>query len=360
MLCAFLIASRSSLLSRQALFIVPTFAGTTACYNECLKYIGETTCDVVGITDPHLCGNKDFMFAGGDGAQIYLDWMNCFCDAIQSKQPEGPYRVMGYSQGAAWAYSVGVILKERGAKVEAVIMLDAIFNPWERAKKALDYFSYFMNAQVMWFLPRFLVRILLDGMRSNFGLLADTSSKNARKKAFPKMVADTFAKPTEALKFACFAEMDTGVKVADNLEQFKAFKSKGYESPVAMYAALMAEKFPGVDAKYVEDVIFVSSVSVARGKEHVAPTCPVDVPVYCIQAYRPPKGKSMADKSGMLKLAPHLKEIVVDLGPTPSKPHPAAKLPDDIKPMETHFRCMHSTVYFDAIKKVMTEVGGIL
>ena len=58
--------------------------------------------------------------------------------ALQVIQPEGPYRLLGYSYGGVVAYEMARILLQQGQEVSSLVLLDS-FAPWfVQQQKSLD------------------------------------------------------------------------------------------------------------------------------------------------------------------------------------------------------------------------------
>ena len=61
-------------------------------------------------------------------------------DAIMSKQPKGPYTLVGYSQGVTWIWGAcEVLIKQRGEAVDEILGLDPNFPNWNNFDKVADY-----------------------------------------------------------------------------------------------------------------------------------------------------------------------------------------------------------------------------
>ena len=80
--------------SAPPVWVMPVFSGVTACFDSMLNsYDAPYRRTVYGLTDPYITGNEEALTASFD------DWIGLYVAAIKTKQEQGPYTFMGYSQG---------------------------------------------------------------------------------------------------------------------------------------------------------------------------------------------------------------------------------------------------------------------
>ena len=103
--------------SRRPLFCVHPAGGTVFCYVPLASYLGEDQ-PVYGV-----------QAQGTDGQQAphatVAEMAVSYAKAIRAEQPQGPYRVCGWSTGGIIAFEVAQRLREQGADVELLALFDA-------------------------------------------------------------------------------------------------------------------------------------------------------------------------------------------------------------------------------------------
>lgn len=112
-------------------FIFPAVGGTTACWDELLNQYSGYRRTIYGLTDPHICGHPE-------GMAMSLDVLvQCYADAIKTKQASGPYVFMSYSFGMndMWA-TAGKMIKG-GDEIEQLVCLDPNAPAWNHGDKMI-------------------------------------------------------------------------------------------------------------------------------------------------------------------------------------------------------------------------------
>ncbi len=68
-----------------------------------------------------------------------MDWLPYIIDAIKQVQPKGPYKLLGYSAGGNYAYTLAAALQSQGERVQCLILIDStrvtnatVFNKLEK------------------------------------------------------------------------------------------------------------------------------------------------------------------------------------------------------------------------------------
>ena len=65
-----------------------------------------------------------------------------YIEEIKRVQPEGPYRLGGWSLGGAIAYKIATVLKNQGEEVELLILMDTKVPSEQDYKTTEDMLSY--------------------------------------------------------------------------------------------------------------------------------------------------------------------------------------------------------------------------
>ncbi|WP_280472587.1 type I polyketide synthase [Nocardia cyriacigeorgica] len=100
----------------RPLFLIHPTGGDVLCYLD-LSRLLDTTAPIIGIQDPEL--------AGSAGPATIAEAARVYAEVIRAHQPDGPYRLGGWSMGGILAHEVARRLRADGATVEALIMLDS-------------------------------------------------------------------------------------------------------------------------------------------------------------------------------------------------------------------------------------------
>ncbi len=101
----------------EALFCIHPMAGLSWCYTGLAQYLPADR-PIFGLQSPAL-SEPDFRPDSLDAmARRYVE-------EIRAVQPEGPYRLLGWSLGGALAHAVAVELQSAGAQVALLAMLDS-------------------------------------------------------------------------------------------------------------------------------------------------------------------------------------------------------------------------------------------
>ncbi|MFX0580686.1 amino acid adenylation domain-containing protein [Nocardia nepalensis] len=99
------------------LFCIHPMAGLSWCYTGLAQYLPADT-PIFGVQSPAL-SDPDFRPDSVDAiAHRYVE-------EIRTVQPEGPYRLLGWSLGGALAHAVAVELQSTGAEIALLAMLDS-------------------------------------------------------------------------------------------------------------------------------------------------------------------------------------------------------------------------------------------
>ncbi|MBL4659211.1 MAG: hypothetical protein JKY19_02560 [Alcanivoracaceae bacterium] len=99
------------------LYLVHPMGGRADCYKQLAKHL-ENIAPVFGIQAPFVA-NRDFSFTS------LFELAEYYAHAILMKQPEGPYRLGGWSVGGLLAQKIVHVLNQAGKEVEYFVGLDS-------------------------------------------------------------------------------------------------------------------------------------------------------------------------------------------------------------------------------------------
>lgn len=105
-----------SLGSKKPFFCVHPSGGNVICYYNLANYLG-TDQPFYGLESPGFYGECE-------PYHRIEDMANCYIQAIQSMQPEGPYLLGGWSMGGLIALEMAIQLHQQGQKVALLALLD--------------------------------------------------------------------------------------------------------------------------------------------------------------------------------------------------------------------------------------------
>lgn len=98
------------------IFCIHPVGGNVLCYLELARCFGQKQA-VYGLQAPALAGAETALHSIADMAARYLE-------TVRAVQPQGPYRLGGWSLGGAVAYDMACQLHTLGEQVEIVFMID--------------------------------------------------------------------------------------------------------------------------------------------------------------------------------------------------------------------------------------------
>jgi len=118
--------------AKPPVYVISGLGGNVVKFHSMAFYLGGDQ-PVYGLLPRGLDGNEPYHTRVEDMAAYYVD-------AIQAAQPEGPYRLVGYSFGGAVAFEVGQQLLARGGRVTLVGLFDTIeWRYMEDVERSLSY-----------------------------------------------------------------------------------------------------------------------------------------------------------------------------------------------------------------------------
>lgn len=240
-------------------------SGTTACWDELLNSFPTYKRTVYGLIDPYLTGDNESMHM-----QTREMISTYYVAAIQSKQPKGPYTLMGYSQGGQWTWSTAdVLINDKKETVEQLVLLDPVYPTWDHGRLTKDFFPKVFPSLMpaSFYIPEMMLRnVVVPTNNSGFGVGICDGKTEAKRAAH---MAVTIANAQANINFLEFmlltAELDTGSKADTGGMPYMAFlKAQPKEKRFAAAMEAFAKGFPGVTVEYVTKVFEVFAVSAFR------------------------------------------------------------------------------------------------
>jgi amino acid adenylation domain-containing protein len=104
--------------TKPPLFCVASAGGTVGAYRKlaaALRYEGE----VVGVRDPYVTAERE-------PTEDFDRWVDRYLEAIQRRQPGGPYCIVAYSSAGAFGYELAQRLRKGGAEVTLLALIDPL------------------------------------------------------------------------------------------------------------------------------------------------------------------------------------------------------------------------------------------
>jgi thioesterase domain-containing protein len=106
--------------TRSPLFAIHPALGVAWSYTALLPHL-DSDRPLYGLQNPAL--------SGGPRLQSVPDLADYYLQQIRSVQPDGPYHLIGWSLGGSIAHEMAVQLRERGERVETLMLLDSYVIP---------------------------------------------------------------------------------------------------------------------------------------------------------------------------------------------------------------------------------------
>jgi acyl-CoA synthetase (AMP-forming)/AMP-acid ligase II/NADP-dependent 3-hydroxy acid dehydrogenase YdfG/acyl carrier protein len=332
-------------------FLFPTVAGTTSCYNEMLSQM-DAVRPMVGVLDPYLVGDRHTR------SLDFESWMEIYANAVQGRQPHGPYTLMSYSQGSTWLWGTAEHLIRRGEVVDKCILLDPFFPGWNGCRDGFEWMVTWTNA-VLKFLPKSLLRMVTPwayGRMIGLGLPMKTERERE------VSIAKTFKTFTSFLEnlwlYLIFMELDTGIRVLEEYSELKHYPKDQYEDRVDFICRKCAEKLDDkVDVQYLKDVLYVQSSAFLRASVYSPQVLPPSTSVTVIAPER--RGLSLSKETKLDRyVSPgQLQEIDVPVEKFEKKRHITGRLKGFFLLLELHFRCMHDQQFIVSCVDELRKAG---
>ncbi|MGR5960079.1 thioesterase domain-containing protein [Bacillus cereus] len=116
--------------------------GNVFCYIQLARLL-KSHCSFYGLQNPLIEKKEIDELTLPEVIQLYIE-------EIKRVQPEGPYRLGGWSLGGAIAYEIATVLRSQGEEVELLILMDTKVPSEQDYKTTEDMLSYIYEH----FIPR--------------------------------------------------------------------------------------------------------------------------------------------------------------------------------------------------------------
>ncbi|HEV7515840.1 MAG TPA: amino acid adenylation domain-containing protein, partial [Thermoanaerobaculia bacterium] len=103
--------------TERPLYLVHPVGGNVLCYAELARRLGE---------DQPVYGLQSLGLSGSAPQETVAEMAASYVAAVKAAQPEGPYRLGGWSIGGVLAYEMARQLRESGAEVELLALFDSL------------------------------------------------------------------------------------------------------------------------------------------------------------------------------------------------------------------------------------------
>ncbi|MCL7977316.1 MAG: AMP-binding protein [marine benthic group bacterium] len=110
--------SKAGARTREPLFVVASAGGTLGAYARLAAAL-DTDREVLGVRDPMIWG-------GREGNEGFRSWVDRYLEAIEQRQPEGPYFICAYSSAGAFGFEIARRLRERGEEVALLALVEPL------------------------------------------------------------------------------------------------------------------------------------------------------------------------------------------------------------------------------------------
>ncbi|HCX50653.1 MAG TPA: non-ribosomal peptide synthetase, partial [Bacillus sp. (in: Bacteria)] len=127
---------------KRPFFCVHPFMGNVFCYIQLARLL-KNHCSFYGLQNPLIEKKEIDELTLPEVIQLYIE-------EIKRVQPEGPYRLGGWSLGGAIAYKIATVLKNQGEEVQLLILMDTKVPSEQDYKTTEDMLSYIYEH----FIPR--------------------------------------------------------------------------------------------------------------------------------------------------------------------------------------------------------------
>lgn len=107
------------------------------------KELADALPDEVGLTGMYVAAEMESILGRALRAPSVSELVAPYVDGILAEQPNGPYRLGGFSFGGVIAYEAARVLQAKGHEVELVVLLDANL-PFARKLDVVDWIRFQM------------------------------------------------------------------------------------------------------------------------------------------------------------------------------------------------------------------------
>ncbi|KEK19373.1 thioesterase domain-containing protein, partial [Bacillus gaemokensis] len=122
---------------KRPFFCIHPFMGNVFCYIQLARLLKDH-CSFYGLQNPLV--EKE----GMDGLTL-SEVVQLYIEEIKHVQPEGPYRLGGWSLGGAIAYEIATMLRNQGEEVEVLVLMDTKVPSEQDDKTEDEMLSYILE-----------------------------------------------------------------------------------------------------------------------------------------------------------------------------------------------------------------------
>ncbi|WP_144572332.1 non-ribosomal peptide synthetase [Bacillus paramycoides] len=119
---------------KRPFFCAHPFMGNVFCYVQLARLL-KNHCSFYGLQNPLIEKGEIDELTLPEVVQLYIE-------EIKRVQPEGPYRLGGWSLGGAIAYKIATVLRNQGEEVELLVLMDTKVPSEQDHKTREDMLSY--------------------------------------------------------------------------------------------------------------------------------------------------------------------------------------------------------------------------
>jgi amino acid adenylation domain-containing protein len=119
---------------KRPFFCVHPFMGNVFCYIQLARLL-KNHCSFYGLQNPLVEKRQMDGLTLSEVVQLYIE-------EIKRVQPEGPYRLGGWSLGGAIAYKIATVLRNQGNEVELLVLMDTKMPSEQDYRTEEDVISY--------------------------------------------------------------------------------------------------------------------------------------------------------------------------------------------------------------------------
>ena len=227
------------------LFVISSAGGTLGAYEKLIHAL-RTDREIIGVRDPFLWGERN-------AACRFQAWVASYVDAIRTRQPEGPYRLLAYSSAGAFGFEVAQQLRRQRQEVVLLALIDPL--AMDRASKRR--FGYWALEARFMRQPFARIALLIGRLR---GALPRRfrSGHSARSNDFaftPEQVLELERQAKTSrqsvLGLSALMELNTGLPVALAREDLAGLESEHYFDALLAKVARVA---PEMGAETIERI----------------------------------------------------------------------------------------------------------
>ena len=310
------------------MFMIASAGGTLGAYEKLVKALGPKR-EIIGVRDPFLWGERD-------ATQGFRAWVARYIQAIQSRQPQGPYYITAYSSAGAFGYEIARQLRCAGHEVALLALIDPIAmdraSKWRFGYWAIDARFNRLPMTPVVRLAGWLRRAVPRSLRERAAHCPDWTPGRDQ---FPRFVEQVRNNPAHIQTIAALLELGTGLPVALDASELAGCGPVGC---VPVLVAKVLKIAPETDPRTLENLVIQYQLQL-RSQENYR-LRPYDGRVAVFEAASPYQGLVSA------QLAPYVKSMrawSLDVGEPPARVSAVAETL--FWSIRMHYLCMRDDVF---------------